>query len=191
MNYEFQPTCQIPPETLDQIFTDAFGVKADGCFVEVGAHDGWHWSNTWGLAKAGWRGIYVEPVPELFEECVRTHVNHPHVEVTRCCIGAMNGEARLGMCEYGASLESKEREFTVNQITLNALLESFHVQPRFDLLVIDVEGGEEGVLAGFSCKDWMPKLVIIERPKTPNQFELLGYVTVYSDWINTVYLRKN
>ena len=60
---------------------------------------------------------------------------------------------------------------------------------RFDLLVIDVEGGEAGVLAGFTLSRWLPKLVIIERPPVPNCFTEAGYKSVFEDWINTVFIR--
>jgi FkbM family methyltransferase len=192
MTYEFQPSCQIAPEILDRIFLEAFGFKTDGQFVEVGANNGWENSNTWGLAKIGWRGLYVEPVPELFEECARTHVKHPRVEVVRAAIGATNEEkVTLGMCEFGATLcpelASETGKVEAEQMTLDELLERRHVAPGFDLLVVDVEGAEAQVLAGFDCAKWRPKLAIIERPPFRNCFRQLGYQLVYDDWINTVF----
>jgi FkbM family methyltransferase len=188
VKYEFQPTCQIPPEILDKIYLDSFGYKTNGTLVEIGAHDGWHWSNTWGLAKIGWRAVFAEPVPELYRECCRTHAHHPgRISVRKCCIGPTNGRAFLGMGEYGASLDAKDATFETTQYTLDDFLKSNHVPPRFDLLVIDVEGGEAGVLAGFTLANWLPKLIIIERPPVPNKILDAGYTQVYSDWINTVY----
>lgn len=190
MNYEYQPTCQIEHPKLDQIYTEAFGVKRDGCFVEVGAHDGWHWSCTWGLAKAGWRGIYVEPVQELYQECLKTHAAHAGVAVINCCVGDKEEVVKMGMGEYGGSLLAERDQFEVQQYPLDTLLRSFNIPPRFDLLIIDVEGAEERLLTGFTCEVWMPKLIIIERPP-PNEFESLGYTKVYEDWINTIYSRKD
>lgn len=189
MNYEFQPTCQIPPEILDRIYVDSFGFKNNGTLVEIGAHDGWHWSNTWGLAKIGWRSIFAEPVAELYEECKRTHAKHPRVSVRKCCIGPTNGFTTLGIGEYGASLDSPLKPFRAQQYTLDSFLEMNRVPPLFDLLVIDVEGGEAGALSGFTLADWMPKLIIIERPPMPNKILDAGYRKVYSDWINTVFER--
>lgn len=193
MNYQYQPTCQIPPQTLDLIYTNAFGVKTDGWLVEIGANDGWHWSCTWGLSKAGWHALYVEPVPELFEECVKTYGDCPNVTVEHCCAGSKDGEVDMGMGLYGASscpdYINFDRKIKARQYLLDHLLEMHNVPKGFDLLLIDVEGSEEDVLAGFSCALWQPKLVIIERPKEPNQFTVLGYKNVYQDWINTVYQR--
>lgn len=194
MNYQYQATCQIPPATLDAIYTNAFGVRPDGWLVEIGANDGWHWSCTWGLAKVGWNALYAEPVPELYAECVKTYADCPKVIVKNCCLGAVNGEVELGMGLYGASSYpeyiNSDRKIKAQQYRLDDFLDMHHVPKGFDLLLIDVEGAEEDVLAGFSCAQWQPQLVIIERPKTPNQFTRLGYKNIYQDWINTVY-QKN
>lgn len=193
MKYAYQPTCQIPPEKLDEIYLEAFGYKSDGFLVEIGANDGWHWSCTWGLAKSGWRALYVEPVPELYAECVKTYADCPNVVVENCCIGSNEGDVELGMGLYGASsckeYINSERKIKTHQHTLDYLLSARHAPKEFDLLLIDVEGAEEDVLEGFTCCRWLPKLVIIERPKEPNQFTQLGYKTVFQDWINTIYQR--
>lgn len=189
MNYEFQPTCQIPPEKLNELYKSAFGFKHKGFFVEFGAHDGWHWSCTWGLAQLGWRGVYAEPDIVLYNECKKTIRSRPRVSVWRCCIGRENGTITLGQGEYGATKDSNSAAFQVQQFTLDTFLKARKVPFGFDLLVIDVEGMEADVFAGFTCKNWMPKMIIVERPPE-NNFESLGYEKVYSDWINTVYTLK-
>ncbi len=191
MNYQFQPTCQIPPEHLDKIYTDAFGVKTDGTFAEFGAHDGWHWSCTWGLAEAGWRGLYAEPVKELYEECLKTNLSRPNVRVENCCIGRTNGTVTLGMAEWGAAAASDKELFEAQQYRLDDFLETCGFAPRFDLLVIDVEGAESDVLAGFDWKRWLPRLIIVERP--PAEFDCLleSYDNIYEDWINAIYKRHD
>ena len=41
-----------------------------GFFVEAGGNDGYTQSNTYWLERfRGWRGILVEPMPELYEMC--------------------------------------------------------------------------------------------------------------------------
>lgn len=190
MNYEYQPTCQIPPETLDKIYMDAFGFKRNGTFVEVGAHDGWHWSCSWGLAEIGWTGLYCEPVRSLYEQCLKTNENRDKVTTLHCCIGKTNGVATLGMAEYGASAESEKDRFTVDQFTLDHVLDDMGIPEKFDLLVIDVEGSEADVLEGFDWKKWLPKLIIVERPQEAFNQLLTHYDKVYEDWINTIYQRK-
>lgn len=191
MNYEFQPTCQIPPEKLDQIYMDAFGFKRDGVFVEVGAHDGWHWSNTWGLAEIGWRGIYIEPVCDLYLECVKTNAQRKNITVVNCSIGSTDGKTMLYMGEYGATAEVEGEPFESLQHKLDTLLQVEQIIPRFDLLVIDVEGSEVSVLAGFDWRKWLPKLIIVERPPAAFDCLLSHYDKIYEDWINAIYQRHD
>lgn len=190
LNYQYQPTCQIPPKELDRIYTEAFGFKKDGVFCEIGSHDGWHWSNTWGLAEIGWHGVYVEPVRDLYEQCVQTNAKRPWIDVDHCCVGSYNGTKILGMAEYGASADAKDGAFEARQLTLDTLLFAHNFKSRFDLLVIDVEGSEADVLAGFTFQKWLPNLIIAERPPVEYDCLLDLYQIVYSDWINTAFRRK-
>ena len=69
--YPQQPTCQISNMWL--IFETFFGQRTEGLFVEVGAFDGVLYSNTWGLAARGWRGLLIEPVPEFAAVACHEH----------------------------------------------------------------------------------------------------------------------
>jgi hypothetical protein len=51
---------------------------------------------------------------------------------------------------------------TVATEMLNALLERAGAPVGFDLLVIDVEGAERRVFAGFDLEKWMPKTLLVE-----------------------------
>lgn len=93
--------------------------------------------------------------------------------------------------------------------TLDKTLEEFRVPPGFDVLVIDVEGHEQQVLNGFSISVWKPKMIIIEIQDEhpdflalPNADEFLdrfkrirnvisaaGYVLVYKNMVNSIYVR--
>ena len=52
-----------------------FDFKKNGFFVEIGAFDGIHLSNTYSFERAGWRGICVEPHPEYFPICKKNRPN--------------------------------------------------------------------------------------------------------------------
>lgn len=66
----FQPPA---PHYFSQMGEDAFldqqvfGGKRHGFFIDIGAHDGLTFSNTYFLEKErGWQGICIEPLPEMF-----------------------------------------------------------------------------------------------------------------------------
>src|SRR5680860_384457 len=56
-----------------------------GVFVEAGANDGIWQSNTYLLERRGWRGVLIEPIPELFDRCRR---NRPQSQVYNCALVA-------------------------------------------------------------------------------------------------------
>lgn len=203
-------SCQIPG--LNELYQYYFNGKWDGTFVEVGANDGLSWSNTWHLANAGWRGLYFEPVKELADICAQIHDNN-RIEVINAAVGAEWGETKLyggqsvttsakvaadNTFFYGNSPDN----FTVCPvITLNKALKENNIPFNFDLLVIDVDGDEPGVLSGLDLDIWKPYMIIIETSKdhpveawrfnaeTIDKALSCYYDEIYHDHINSIYLR--
>ncbi len=197
------------------------GRRRDGVFVEVGAFDGVSWSNTSGLARTGWRGWYVEPVPEHAARCRANYAALPNITVETLAIGSEKGETTitvggaLSTANTAALDEFREvgwsraafdnsREVTVPQVTLDEFLSTREVPP-IDLLVVDVEGAEPDVFAGFDLARWRPKMLIVELVDThpdlnanrkvhsdlSNRILEHGYRIPYKDATNTVYVRTD
>lgn len=215
MNYQFHQTCQIV--NLNSIYLKYFGFKNDGRFVEIGAFDGFTCSNTWGLAEAGWTGLYIEPIAEYYTACVNNHQGHPQISCANIAIGDYQGTIKLEVAGI-LSTASQEQKDTLANVqwaknafsgnvrevpitTLDNALNLFKITPQMDVINIDVEGLETKVLAGFNIGYWQPKLVIVEahelhpeiglRSQAPqiNQFfDLAGYKKIYSDQINNIYI---
>lgn len=209
--YVFGCTVQFPEEKLDKLFQDCFGYKTDGTFVEVGAYDGRSWSHTFAIAEMGWKGVYVEPVPELAALCIKNHAKHRDVTTCCCAAGRTNGLTELhiepdSICgsTMNLSICKNPIKLLVPMLTLDTILEAAKIQPGFDVLSIDVEFAELEVLAGFTLERWMPKMMIIElcefhggpkqewskplREHCDREFPKLAYRKVYSDAINGVYV---
>ncbi len=215
--YPIVSSCQIPQ--LGFLFSYFLGERVSGVFVEVGAFDGVTFSNTYGLAAKGWRGIYIEPQPEYAEACARNHDGH---NVVVCQKAASSPDQDFVTLQLAGSLttanESLVDEYSgvgwarqnltgkalvVAASTLDNLLEDYQVQSEFDLLVIDVEGCEGAVLAGFSLSKYRPAMIIIELVDThPNLYstkisdylsrcaiESAGYKLMFKDCINSVFVR--
>src|SRR3990170_1958995 len=127
---------QIPG--LSDIYMQNFGYITDGYFVEVGAFNGFNWSNTYCLAKIGWSGLLVEPHPEYFRMCCKRYAKNPRIGVSKCAIGDHHGHVDLYL---GGSLStiksemidifnntpgmpslSKDKSMSVAMITLDELL---------------------------------------------------------------------
>ncbi len=211
MFYPTQESCQI--RDLSALYEKYFGKKIKGSFVEVGAHDGISWSNTWGLAEVGWKGIYYEPIPELYGKCVRNHAGHA-VKVINTCVGDHVGITKLWlgvnptideetMARSPWDTQYDPDDFAMMPCTtLNASLTENDWPREFDLLCIDVEGAEMQVLDGIDFKRFEPNMLIIEthegnedRRKTFHASMITDYMShmpyrkIQSDGLNTIYWR--
>ena len=217
--YPIVSTCQIPQ--LGFLFSYFLGEKFSGVFVEVGGFDGLTFSNTYGLAVKGWHGIYFEPQPEYAEQCRLNHKGHdvvvcqkavtaPDQEfVTLQLAGALT-TANNSLAQEYTEVDWASNNLTGNELkvaadTLDNLLHEYQIKPEFDLLVIDVEGCEADVLAGFNLNRFRPSMIIIELVDThPNLYstkasdyfsrgsiESEGYKLMFKDPINSVFVRED
>ena len=146
-----------------------------GFFVEAGANDGLSQSNTAYFERyLGWRGLLIEPIPELAERCKR---NRPRAMVEQCALVARdfpNPTVEMQYCNLmslvrGArgSFEADAAQLTagrqylrldespyivnVQARTLTSVLEAYDIR-HIDLLSLDVEGLRHPPLAtGQAC----------------------------------------
>lgn len=154
-----------------------------GFFVEAGANDGFEQSNTYWLERFhGWRGVLVEPVPEVFAEavaerpgarvfnCALVPFDHPEDTVTVRAAGLMSivrgarGSDAADDAWVGAGTELKwgtPYDVAVPARTLTSVLEEAGA-PRPDLLSLDVEGFEPGVLRGLDIDRFGPRYLLVE-----------------------------
>jgi FkbM family methyltransferase len=152
----------------------------EGVFVEAGANDGRNQSNTLYYERHyRWRGLLVEPIPELAEQCRRNRpqcvvenyalvsfdYDLPTVEMTYCGLmstvrGALATEQQH--IHRGSEIQKLEpRELSVPAITLTELLIRNDFE-HIDLMSLDVEGYELSVLQGLDMDRFCPDLLLIE-----------------------------
>jgi FkbM family methyltransferase len=216
--YSPSASCQIPE--LADLYRLYFGERHDGLFVEVGAYDGVSFSNSSCLADAGWSGILIEPIPAFAELCRERYRDNERIEVVHCAAGAEEGEVEIsvagpftttnsdvmksyGTIDWAKRAVSRATTIRVQQRTLDAILADSRFRDRLiDVLIVDVEGAEEAVFAGFSLSQRAPKMIIVELSHThpdlhdisandaqlQRAIEHAGYAVVYKDKINTVLL---
>lgn len=210
-------SCQI--ENLADLYAQYIGEKPSGSFVECGAHDGKAWSNTYGLARVGWRGLMIEPNPLYADICKANYADYPLIETVCVAVGREAGTANLYLSGststivpeivglYNAYPElrggSLDRYIPVEVVTLDSLLAVRDWPARYDVLVVDVEGAELDVLEGYTLPRWRPTLAIIEthalldyaplaeRAAPINAyFARHGYELVQADTVNSVYVDR-
>ncbi len=154
-----------------------------GFFIEAGANNGFSQSNTYYLEQLrGWRGILVEGIPELYEQCV---LERPRSQVFNCALVDNEFTDRITM-KYAnlmsiveGALKSKDAdrehisigqkvqqnletyEIQVPARTLTSILDECKVE-EIDLFSLDVEGFELNVLKGLDFNKYRPNYMLIE-----------------------------
>jgi FkbM family methyltransferase len=188
----------------DELLARMFGLHVGTC-VEVGAHDGVTFSNTYAFERLGWKCILVEGNAELCRQ-IRLRRGDSAV-VFECAASGSNGTAVMkvgcGTDDVYSTLENANtglpggrfREVTVPTRTLDSILEAAGAD-AVDFVSIDVEGHELSVLAGFNPSRWSPRFVLLEDSsdfcdgRVCKRMEQAGYFRFYRSGGNDWYARR-
>lgn len=178
-------------------------MKENGYFVEIGAHDGISFSNTYMLEQIfNWKGIVVEPSPQ-FNTLIRK--NRSCFVDTRCVYTKSNkivdfvehkSSSLSGIQCYNdanrAELSGKEsRVIQLNTISLNDLLGHYEAPSIIDYISVDTEGSEFSILENFDFGKYKVQFFSIEhnyssmRDDLTHLMETNGYKRImeeYSQW---------
>ncbi len=154
-----------------------------GTFIEAGANDGVTQSNTlYFEGRRGWRGLLIEPIAHLAQECRRYR---PHALVEQVALvsaerepgpivlryanlmsvvkgGMRTGEEEDAHIAAGCEVQKVETyELSVPSATLSSLLDK-HGIAHIDLLSLDVEGYELNALKGLDLSRHRPRFILVE-----------------------------
>jgi FkbM family methyltransferase len=185
-----------------------------GFFVEAGANDGFTQSNTYWLERfRAWRGILVEPMPDL---AAQARLSRPASTVVECALVSAN-DARTSVRMHFGDLMSivdgaraedwpaagtvlgwrDPHELDVDARTLSSLLDE-HGAPEVDLLSLDVEGFEAPALCGLDLDRHAPRYVLVEihdrEHDRPPIDDALGDAYVEHGWLSPLdllYVRRD
>lgn len=158
-----------------------FGGRASGFFVDVGAFDGETFSNSWLLEQVGWTGLCIEPNPDQAARCRAART----AETVEAAIGPTDGTGQFVVVpgDAGAMLSTLARAMT-RRHRARVRRDTSHLgEPRtvavptrrldsilavrgvtaVDLLLIDVEGSEAGVLASVDLSAIGRPVVLMEN----------------------------
>lgn len=189
----------------DRRLWDLIGEKSDGHYIDVGA---WH-PETDSVSKsfydAGWRGINIEPLPDMARQL---QLAQPESSTLNVALSDAPGVATLRTDESRSGLSTLDEKnarngrlhahLPVMLRTLADVCEQF-VSWEIDWLKIDVEGWEAQVIRGADWNAYRPRFVVVEatlpRSDIPSHTEwqpLLfeaGYELIDFDGLNRFYQR--
>lgn len=182
------------------------GFKRGGYFVEFGAADGIHLSNTWLLEKEyGWSGILAEPARCWHKNL---HQNRRSSIETSCVYSSTGAQIEFNMAEqaelstivtfgsddHHANSRKGGTIYSVPTISLSDLLKKHNAPKEIDYLSIDTEGSELAILQEFPFKEWSIKIITVEhnyqinRERIKSLLEQNGYrrhfegISKWDDW---------
>jgi FkbM family methyltransferase len=198
----------------DYVLAYVFKDHEHGFYVDVGANDPDDRSVTKYFYLAGWRGINIEPIPELVEKLNKSRPEDTNKGVAISDKpgelpfykgeGKASGLSTLSP-ETAASDRAKGYQFTKIMIpvtTLNAVLDE-HAKGKSEItfLNVDVEGFEKQVLSSIDFKRYHPRVIMAESTApltevaTHQNWESIlihnGYIFAMDDGLNRYYVHNS
>jgi len=194
----------------DYILAYVFKDQKSGFYIDVGANDPDKMSVTKYFYLAGWRGINIEPIPELIE---KLNSSRPEDTNKGVAISDKPGELTFykgvnasGLSTLSPKIAASHRargfqftKITIPVTTLNAVLEE-HAKdvPEITFLNVDVEGFEKQVLSSIDLQRYHPRVIMAESTApltevaTHRAWESIlthnGYIFAMDDGLNRYYV---
>jgi len=163
--------------------------KRNGFFVEFGATDGLHLSNTYLLEHGfGWRGIVAEPA-QIWHAALDKN-RQCHIE-RRCVWSATESDLEFNQvksaeystvsafntCDCHHYTRRKGTGYRVTTISLLELLSKYDAPAVIDYLSIDTEGSEFEILNSFDFNRYQFRVITCEHNFTPMRIKIHALLT--------------
>ena len=166
-------------KSKSQISQDLFALyftqqKKDGYFIEIGACDGKHLSNTFSLEKRGWTGIICEPSNFWLQKiknrkCILSKKAVFNESGKKLIFNEVSKHPELsGFNDYldndnNSKLREDFSSYEVETISLNDLISEHGDKKQIDYISIDTEGSEFEILKNFDFKKRKIEVFTIEH----------------------------
>ncbi|KAL5004841.1 hypothetical protein ScPMuIL_018297 [Solemya velum] len=150
----------------DKILDEMMKHKTDGFFVEAGAADGEHLSNTLFFeTERHWTGLLIEPDPIAY---TLLKTKHRKAYAINSCLAANVSKMKFhaefimgGLHDFIDARYKKSNPMTLQCFPLHAMLQAIN-HTTVDFFSLDVEGAEPHVLRGIDFSKVDIKVLVIE-----------------------------
>lgn len=176
----------------EQIIFDFFR-ETKGSFLDIGAYDGIHLSNTYALAERGWDGVCIEASPTVYQKLIETHSDHPNVLCLNIAIAGHDGAIMFYDNPNAVATAVKKeterwKDEAFNEITVQCAtfqtMKDIHGWKSFDFISIDAEGMDYLILQQIDLNDLKTKMICIEW--NGKDFDMYnGYITGFGFTLKT------
>ena len=173
-----------------------------GFYVDVGAYHPTQLSNTNFLYENGWRGINIEPNPDLIQAFDEYRKGDENLNIVagdkEDVVDFYFGKHAVHSSKIPTE-NTDNKPTSITQLPLNKVLEDSKITKNrvFGLLSVDTEGTEVEVFKGLDLQKYRPELIIAEFNTAGKlnyeQISYLGeqgYFPIYLNRWNIIYSAK-
>ena len=176
-----RPLRGVSYQVQDLFVLDVLSGLRGGFFLDSGASDGVHGSNTLLLEELfDWRGICVEPNAALFAKlsstrramCVNTCLDQRPGDVeffeAAGVLGGIVTQYDPGLLSYARSLAGPNARPVVKSArTIRSVLRECEAPQVIDYWSLDIEGAELAILTSFPFEEYSVRVLTVEHNYTP------------------------
>ena len=144
--------------------------------VDVGANDGYSWSNSYAFIQQGFAALLIEPMQQYADYCRIRHHGNPKVFVEQVAILPTPGKTKFfinndkehDLLAMGSSVRRDKiysndvSEVEVLSCPLTFLLDKYRVPKNYAILSVDVEGVDLEVLECSGLHEYRPAIICVE-----------------------------
>jgi FkbM family methyltransferase len=163
--------------------------KVNGFFVEFGATNGVDLSNTYLLEKDfGWNGILAEPARRWHADLLSNRT----CSIEKACVwresrlklkfnetdqGEISTIYSFNSSDHYVGNRKRGVTYSVETISLEAMLDKYKAPKWIDYLSIDTEGSEYDILSVFDFDKYAFRVITVEHNFTQNREKIFGLLT--------------
>lgn len=147
-------------------------VSYNGYYVDVGSNHPVFASNTYNFYRKGWKGICIDPNPDL----IKKYGYYRPRDIAVCALISDTEEERPFYIVQNNVLSTTEEanlkdpdinglhveKVTVKPRTLTSVLDEFQAPEMIDILSVDAEDHDFNVLKSLDFRRYSPRLIIVE-----------------------------
>jgi FkbM family methyltransferase len=168
--------------------------KYKGFYVDVGAHHPYRFSNTAFFYQKGWRGINIEPAPDLIKKFERYRKRDINLnfgvanQISDLTFYVFNDQAlnsfnrELSLSRHEESTPYKiVKELKIQTFRLSDILDKYlPANQKIDFLSIDAEGLDLEILKSNNWEKYSPDLVLVEQDVSEFMIENIDKDEIYN-----------
>lgn len=184
-------------------------------YLDLGANDPIHFSNTYRFYRKGFTGVLVEP-DDILSRSIR---HHRPKDICEASAVGITHDAKVSFFKMSADTLSTTQSDTVERyeqnsehrlavevrvphLHINTLLQKYFPDSRPVYVSLDVEGLDLQLLEAWDFSRWRPAIICVETltytqnktaSKVPEIFSVMernGYIQYADTYINTIFVNQ-